>query len=85
MTDQNRVAVDRSSPVGSTQGSVPSVVATRRLSRRQPVTPTPNALREEAIDYCLQCARYEPDSESSDCCIYWDTCEERLEHFPLVV
>jgi hypothetical protein len=58
---------------------VPRVAAASRQLGRDDATET---LRQEAIDHCLQCARYTHDPEKSDLCIHWDTCEERLELFP---
>jgi len=85
MTGRNRAAVDRSSPVGSTYRIPRSAVATQAVSRQQAMTPTPQALREEAIDYCLQCASYDPAPDRSDRCVHWDTCEKLLEQFPTEV
>ncbi len=45
-------------------------------------TSTPKSLHEEAVDYCLLCARYTIDPEKPDQCIHWETCEDRQERFP---
>ena len=84
MISQNRLVTIRGNNVGSSQFE--ETGAGRPFYRSGPddLTSTPKSLREQAVDYCLQCAHYTVDPERPDQCIRWDTCEELQEHFPSV-
>lgn len=84
MISKNRLVTLRGNAIGSGHLEERGVGRPSDGSGPDDLTSTPRSLREEAIDYCLQCAHYTIDPEKPDQCIRWDTCEERQERFPLV-
>lgn len=82
MTSRNRSVVRRSDTRKNKPPAKPSTSKALRVKGPANTTSAPEALKRAAIDYCLGCADYVPDPKTSDLCIRWDNCQERLSFLP---